>query len=79
MRKNTVSVFNAWFNGRSERKQKSIWTDGSIIYSYHTPILWYNENGAVVFNSERYSCTTSNHQNSIRYMCGNRHIEYICK
>lgn len=78
MRKNTVSVFNAWFSGRSERKQKSIWTDGSKIYSYNTPILWA-EDGTVYINVTRYSVTTTIHQNGIRDMCANKHIEHLIK
>lgn len=79
MRKNTENVFNAWMNGRSEKKQKSVWTDGVAIYSYNTLILFNNQDGALVFNNRKYSVTTSNHQNSIKRMCAERHIEYIQK
>lgn len=76
MRKNTQSVFNAWFNGRSEKNQKSIWTDGYKIYSYNVAILQYNVEGAIIIDMTKYSVTTSNHQNSIKRMCAERHIEY---
>lgn len=79
MRKNTQNVFNAWLNGRSEKGQDSVWTDGSTIYSYNTPILWYNENQAVVINNQRYSVTTTVHQRGIQVICNNKHIEYILK
>ena len=68
MRKNTKNVFNAWLNNRSERKQKSIWTDGKNIYSYNTIIIQMDIAGYYVMNMQRYSCTTSNHQNSLRIM-----------
>lgn len=76
MRKNTKNVFNAWVKGHSEKKQKSIWTDGYKIYSYKMPILQYNDAGAIVIDMTKYSRTTTNHQNSIRRMCQEMHIEY---
>lgn len=77
MRKNTKNVFNAWVKGHSEKKQNSIWTDGYKIYSYNTPILQYNDSGAIVIDMSKYSRTTTNHQNSIRRMCQETHIEYL--
>ena len=79
MRKNTQNVFNAWFNGLSERNQKSIWTDGYKIYSYNTPILDYTDEGGVRIDMSRYSVTTTVHQRGTQVMCDNRHIQYILK
>lgn len=77
MRKNTKEVFNAWFEGRASRKQNSVWTDGVMIYSYNVPILWNDADGHLTFNATKYSRTTSNHQNSLRSLCLQKHIEYI--
>ena len=65
MRKNTQRVFNAWRNGVSDYKDKSIWTDGWRIFSYNTPIIQFGENWGFLIDMRQYSVTTSNHQNSL--------------
>ena len=67
MRKGTQNVFNAWRQGRSLRKQHSIWTDGKVIYSYSTPIV-STENCQTTFNARKYSVTTTIHQNGLRFL-----------
>ena len=66
MRVNTQNVFKAWKEGRSCRKRRSIWTADGIIYSYSTRIMHRNHMGQIVLNMEKYSPTTSNHQNGLR-------------
>lgn len=68
MRKNTKSVFNAWMNRRSERKQESVWTDGVNIYSYNVPIVERLPDGGYMVDVDRYSVTTSVHQNATRHL-----------
>jgi len=66
MRVNTKNVFTAWMHAKSCRKAHSLWTDGSVIYSYGTAIARMNSDGKVVFNVMEYSRTTSVHQNGLR-------------
>ena len=74
-RKNTTDAFNAWKDGQSCRKSKTIWTEGNIIYSYTTPIV-VKENGQIKFNGTRYSVTTSCQQNSLRYLLEKNGLDY---
>lgn len=67
MRKNTVEAFKAWQVGKAKKPSSSIWTDGQHVYSYGTRIIT-REGGRVIFNQEKYSVTTSNHQNSLRFL-----------
>ena len=73
MRKGTTRVYNAWIIGKSSRKQRSIWTEGSVIYSYSTPIMWREADGDVVLNVSRYSVTTSTHQNGLRQILAEKY------
>lgn len=78
MRKNTENVFKAWANGRSNKSQKSIWTDGIHVYSYNTVILVKPDEADAPyrFNTNRYSRTTSCHQNAIKLMLDRNNISY---
>lgn len=68
MRKNTQDTFKAWQAGRKfNGGGASIWTDGEDIFSYATRIVT-REGQRVLFNQEKYSATTSNHQNSLRML-----------
>lgn len=81
MRKNTENVFNAWLMGRSEKSQKSVWTDGVHIYSYNTLILVTPDdvNDPYRFNTNRYSVTTSCQQRGIKILCARNNIRYVEK
>ena len=67
MRKGTIRVWESHGCSRSNRKQKSIWTDGYRIYSYNTVILWLDPDKDIKIqvNVNRYSRTTSTHQNGL--------------
>lgn len=81
MRKNTIRVFTAWRNNIRDNKEKnkSIWTDGVHIYSYNTIILVTPDNIGDPYrlNVNRYSCTTSNHQNSLRVILQERGYRFV--
>ena len=68
MRKGTQNVYKAWTEFKRLRSQDSVWTDGTTIYSYATPIVWRMGDGSVMMNVARYSVTTSCHQNGLRFL-----------
>jgi len=76
MRKGTQNAYNAWIQGRSWKSQRSLWTNGDIIYSYSTPILWRDASGRLVFNVAKYSVTTSVHQNGLRVILSEKGMAY---
>lgn len=76
MRKNTVDAFKAWQAGRKFRAGgAAVWTDGVDVYSYGTRIIHVKGND-VLFNVQRYSTTTSNHQNSLRVLMAQNGINF---
>ena len=77
MRKNTQEVFKAWTEGKAQRKQDSIWTDGQVIFSYGTWLFKHQQFtrgkskglvklGKYEFNNTRYSITTSIQQGGLK-------------
>ena len=65
MRKNTQAVYKAWKQGK-EKFGNAISTDGQIIWSYSTPLLFRllsPEN--LCFNITHYSSTTTHQQNDL--------------
>lgn len=66
MRKNAHRTLMAWAAAGAHRKCQSVWTDGRVVYSYETPIMWQNDFGRAVINITKYSPTTSCHQNAFR-------------
>ena len=67
MRVNTKRVLEAWRGGRMDHREQSIWTDGTVIYSYGTCLVAPLASGKVVLNVTKYSVTTSNKQSNLRY------------
>lgn len=67
MRKNTARVMTAWAAGKDDMRDRSLWTDGQSVYSYATAILAIANDGMPIVNVTRYSNTTTNHQNGMRY------------
>lgn len=66
MRKNTREVMESWRYWKPKVRHASIWTDGNVVFSYQTPILFrHNPSGRWVFNRAKYSVTTTTHQNGI--------------
>lgn len=68
MRKNTANVvtkFEANLPVPRRTGKDSIWTDGQTIFSYGTPILTRVSRSIVVFNTTKYSVTTTIHQNAL--------------
>lgn len=66
MRKNTRQTFEAWIAGRAVEPSRAIWTDGTVIYSYGTPLLAKLDAETVVLNVTTYSATTTAHQGGLR-------------
>lgn len=75
MRKSTQKVFSSWMKNGRMRPGAAIWTEDGTIYSYSTPIV-KREGGRVFFNVERYSQTTSNHQNGLRALLSGEGISW---
>jgi hypothetical protein len=68
--KNTTAAVDAFIAGKSHKKCRSIWTNGTELFSYNVCIAYKcadNTTHAVV-NAERYSVTTSRHQNALRVL-----------
>lgn len=64
MRKNCRVAMNSFLAGKASRPADSIWTDGETLFSYETAIA-VKKGGRVVLNRERYSDTTTIHQNAL--------------
>jgi hypothetical protein len=76
--KNTTEVYQGWHEGKKVKKSKSIWTDGTSIYSYGTALLAYEGSGeSVVVNITPYSDTTTNHVVTILRYLVDKGIEVI--
>lgn len=86
-RKNVTDVARAMNDGKRKGKPgDSIWTDGEAVYSYNTALLvkipprqnegYYGLAPGLVLNKTRYSVTTTQQQNGLRELFGQR-IEYF--
>jgi len=73
-------VIEAFAQGKREGKTKHLFIEGNVLYSYgyHFPIairLWEVDTYKYIINSDRYSMTTSRHQNAlIRAIGGKKNI-----
>lgn len=65
MRQNTSRVIDAWERGEPDRGSRSIWTDGTAVWSYETCIAVREGDGRRVLNMTRYSVTTCEKQNAL--------------
>lgn len=74
MRVNVRKVMTAWSQGKS-LNYHSISTNGITVFSYRTPILYY-ENGVLILNRRKYSSTTTTQQNSIVVFLESRNIPF---
>lgn len=70
MRANVKRVLAAFREGRRDRRDESVWTDGESIYSYRTCIVAALPSGRLVVNVTKYSATTSNKQSDILWSLG---------
>ena len=75
MRKINEKIINAWLDGQRVN-YPSINTDGIKLYSYWTPLAWYDEKGQVIVNLKHYSNTTSRQQSDLKQILHCRGIEY---
>lgn len=64
MRVNASRALAAWERGKAWAGARSIWTDGTALYSYGTELA-VRYNGVTYLNVTRYSPTTSAHQNAL--------------
>ena len=85
MRKSTMRTFEAWIKGATYRSRgrngSPIWTTGGVVYSYNTPIARFTQasDRRAVFNSQRYSVTTTVHQRGmLQLMDGSGILPTIC-
>lgn len=67
MRVNTRNVIAAWQSGKEYRREDSIWTDGTSIFSYRTCLATPLADGRMVLNRTKYSATTSNKQSDVSF------------
>ncbi len=66
MRVNTRKTLEAWRWSKAAKVAPSIWTDGNTIFSYGTAVAVRIEGStSVIFNTTKYSPTTSRHQSGI--------------
>lgn len=75
MRANTRQTYEAWKAGKHKKPAPAVWTDGQAIYSYGARIVW-REGERVFFNTNRYSTTTSCHQNGLRVLLSGDDVRY---
>lgn len=67
MRKNVQRVFEAFARFKADKRDRSIWTDGKVVYSYDTCLLVADPTRrSWVLNTTRYSPTTTQHQRALR-------------
>ncbi len=72
MRKNMEAVLDAFNRGHKKGKSDDTCsTNGSVVYSYKTPIAFRAKDGSIVVNGEKYSHTTSTQQTALRVYFGN--------
>lgn len=76
MRVNLKRVIAAWEAGKACERERSIWTDGTSIYSYGTCIAAPMIDGRMVLNVTKYSATTSNKQSDLAWALG---LRLACK
>ena len=81
MRKNTITVFEHWKHGKSFNGSNAIWTDGTTIYSYNTPILFNIDSSVskgykLILNCTKYSVTTSSKRNDLKDLLSENNIEF---
>lgn len=65
MRKNCEQALLAWKSGKAWRGARSIWSNGSSLYSYNTELV-RKIDGRVIVNVTKYSVTTSIHQGALK-------------
>lgn len=66
MQKNHATILRAFAASQSAGQPgDSCWTDGTVLYSYRTPIA-VERDGDVLMDGRRYSVTTTRLQNAIR-------------
>lgn len=65
MRVNCRNALRAWDARKSWKGARSIWSNGTSLYSYDTEIL-RERDGRTYLNVTRYSRTTSRHQNALK-------------
>ena len=73
-----TDVAKVWVRGeqmRGRNRNRSLYFDGDIIYSYHDsfPVALRRKDDEIIkylFNSDRYGCTTTNHQSLVRSAVG---------
>lgn len=67
-RVNTRQTFAAWQAGKPARPAPSIRTNGHAITSYATEIARRLSSGSIAILTAKFSVTTTNHQNGLRYL-----------
>lgn len=80
MRKNTAAVVRAFLAGKALRPCRSIWTDGTDIFSYYTALVVRSTNvdGPVwLLNNTKYSPTTSRHQHGLRMALADGPLAFV--
>ncbi len=72
-----TEVVNEWICGRKTTGSR-MFTDGEVIYSYgeHFPIAVFLNGDEVLYNDEKYSSSTSKHQEYVLRVIRNRKIFY---
>lgn len=68
MRAYITPIMEAWEKGK-EKASPSLLTDGEDVYSYgrHFPLVVRQPDGTILFNTDKYSATTTRQQNDVGY------------
>ena len=62
----TSDLIDSFINGATEGKASNLKIDDNKLINYQTCIAWRLDNNDILLNGQRYSNTTSVHQNRIR-------------
>ena len=71
-----TEVVNEWISGRKATGSR-MFTDGKVIYSYgeHFPIAVFLNDDEVLYNNDKYSSSTSKHQNYVLNQISSSYIK----
>lgn len=88
MRVQNEKIITAWLEGRKAtsavrdipngvfvERGASISTDGKKLFSYWTPLAWY-EDGVLVVDMRKYSLTTTMQQSDLKQILAQKDIKY---
>lgn len=84
-RHNVTKVFDAWLDrkacsgGTNSSGNRTIWTDGQVIYSYNMPVVVRTFGRIWVAKADpgAYTKTTAQHRNGLAWLVKEHHLEMM--